>query len=116
MKRALLLEDSLTVAAVASKALRAAGYTVVSCASTKGARAACLTQFDLYVVDINVKATAIGGEGDGLAFARTILSSNPDVLVVVWSAGDRRAEAEALGARFALKGEAPVEALLEAIG
>lgn len=115
MKRALLLEDSLTVAAVASKALRAAGYAVVSCASTKGARAACLVRFDLYVLDVGVKATAIGGEGDGLEFARTILSSNPDARVVVWSAGNRRAEAEALGARFALKGESPVDSLLEAI-
>lgn len=105
MKRALVLEDSATARAVASTVLRAAGYAVVIVGSVSAARAAAQgPRYDLYLVDCGVPATLDGDDGDGLAFARAVLKRYPDARVVVWSAGERRTEADELGLPFVAKG------------
>jgi len=105
VKRALVIEDSTTARALASSVLRAAGYAVVIVGSMSAARAAAKgPQYDLYLVDCGVPATLGGVDGDGLVFAREVLLRFPDARVVVWSAGERRLEADELGLPFIAKG------------
>lgn len=114
MKRALLLEDDLVCTIVARAALRAAGYTIVEKTGVKGAKAACLARFDLYLVDGTVRATESGGEGSGLAFARWLRGLRPEARIVIWTGREGLAEeAQALGAAVVIKGDA--EALRTAI-
>lgn len=103
MKRALLLEDGNTCAAAARAELVAHGFRVVHQRSAKAAKAACLTRFALYLVDVSVPASERGGEGDGLAFVAWLRAREPAARVVVWSAQDHYVAARALGAMFIRK-------------
>lgn len=105
MKRALLLEDDAICAAVATSLLEAQGFTVTHWRSAKAARAACTRRFALYLIDVGVRASESGGEGDGLAFVTWLRVREPSARVIVWSAADHGARARELGADFILKDE-----------
>lgn len=101
--RALLLEDSTSVARMLITFLREHGYAVERYAGVTGARAACNGYtFDLYVIDEGVQETELGGSASGLEFAQTL---PPLSRVIVCSSNDCRARAESLGFTFIPKGE-----------
>lgn len=102
MRRALLLEDSSTAAAIAVGVLRELGYHVTW---RRGVLAA-LTELDeevqLLLLDVGVSGSANGG----LVVARSARKRWPQARVVVWSAGDHEAAARKLGCVFVPKGGA----------
>lgn len=102
MRRALLLEDSPSAAAVALAVLRGLGYRVTW---RRGVLAA-LTDLDeevcLLLLDVGVSGSAKGG----LVVARSARKRWPEARVVVWSAGDHEAAARELGCVFVRKGGA----------
>lgn len=100
--RALLLEDSPSVARMLIAFLRAHNYAVERYAGVTGARAACNGKvFDLYVIDENVQETESGGSASGLNFVKTLPTS---ARVIVVSSIDCQARAETLGCVFIPKG------------
>lgn len=115
LRRALLLEDAPTCIRVALAELRRAGYDpIVHRRGVRGARAACLVRFELYLVDVQVWLTEGGGEGSGLAFARWLRELRPEARIVIWTGRDGLEETQGIGAAVVVKGDA--DGLRAAIG
>jgi len=112
--RAILVEDSITCAAVALHALRYCGFAVERYGSAKGARCALNgRQFDLAIVDANIPEfdSSDVAHTAGIDVANAIKCSSPTCKIIIWSGDPGIGQvASDLGFAFVFKND-PVKLL-----